>query len=118
VQSRAHAIWKGRGKLSSAADIAAAELLHDETTERWQDWLAKAGVAFAGPLRARSSRTSIFSVGGHRRPWRVLCPVEVFRREIENGDLVVLSDVATLENESYFQITKSPRSKTVSVFSA
>ena len=46
-----------------------------------------------------------------------LCPVEVFRREIESGDLVILSDIATLENESYFLITKTARSRAVSAFS-
>ena len=45
-----------------------------------------------------------------------LCPVEVFRREIENGDLVILSDVATLEDESYFLITKLTRSKAAASF--
>ncbi|MNL61325.1 DNA-binding transcriptional activator GcvA [compost metagenome] len=46
-----------------------------------------------------------------------LCPVEVFRREIEHGDLIVLSPIATLEDESYYLITKNLRSKPVAAFS-
>ena len=36
-----------------------------------------------------------------------LCPVEVFSREIATGDVVVLSDIATMEDESYFVVTRT-----------
>ncbi|XUR34876.1 LysR substrate-binding domain-containing protein [Rhizobium leguminosarum bv. trifolii] len=45
-----------------------------------------------------------------------LCPVEVFRREIERGDLLVLSGVATAENHGYYVISNSWAKKPVRRF--
>ena len=107
-----------KGELRAVQAIASADLLHDETTSRWRDWFARAGVttgqSLRGPIFQDFNLLATAVIAGHGV---ALCPVEVFRREIESGDLVILSDIATLEDESYFLITKTARSKAVSVFS-
>lgn len=107
-----------KGELKTPQAIASADLLHDETTSRWREWLAKAGQVpeqtLRGPVFQDFNLLATAVIAGHGV---ALCPIEVFRREIDNGDLVVLSDIATLENESYFLITKAVRSKAASAFS-
>ncbi|HEV7319698.1 MAG TPA: LysR substrate-binding domain-containing protein [Ensifer sp.] len=107
-----------KGQLNSPEAIACADLLHDETTSRWRDWYTRAGQVAAQPLRGPVFQDfnllATAVIAGHGV---ALCPVEVFRREIESGDLVVLSEVATLEDEGYFLITKTTRSKAVAAFS-
>ena len=107
-----------KGELNGAQAIASADLLHDETVSRWRDWFARAGVAagqtLRGPIFQDFNLLATAVIAGHGV---ALCPVQVFRREIEGGDLMILSDIATLEEESYFLITKSTRTKAVSAFS-
>lgn len=67
----------------------------------------------AGPIFQDFNLLATAVIAGHGV---ALCPIEVFRREIENGDLVILSDIATLEEESYFLITKKARSKAIAAF--
>ncbi len=106
-----------KGGLNSVQAIASADLLHDETASRWRDWFAKAGAAtgqtLRGPIFQDFNLLATAVIAGHGV---ALCPIEVFRREIENGDLVILSDIATLEEESYFLITKKARSKAIATF--
>ncbi|HEV7309311.1 LysR substrate-binding domain-containing protein [Ensifer sp.] len=106
------------GALNSLQAIAGADLLHDETTSRWRDWFARSGQegarAMRGPVFQDFNLLATAVIAGHGV---ALCPVEVFRREIDSGDLVVLSDIATLEDESYFLITRTSRSKAASAFS-
>jgi LysR family glycine cleavage system transcriptional activator len=45
-----------------------------------------------------------------------LCPVQVFSQEIQRGDLVVISDIATLEDKGYHIIARTPPRKTVTSF--
>lgn len=107
-----------KGALNSPQAIASADLLHDETTARWRDWFARAGQeatqTLRGPVFQDFNLLATAVIAGHGV---ALCPVEVFRREIECGDLVVLSEIATLEDEGYFLITKTTRSKAVTAFS-
>ncbi|KOF15417.1 LysR family transcriptional regulator [Ensifer adhaerens] len=109
-----------KGALDTPEAITTADLLHDETTARWQEWFATAGLPMArppqrGPVFQDFNLLATAVIAGHGV---ALCPVEVFRREIERGDLLILSQIATLEDESYFLITKSTRSKPVAAFSA
>ncbi|MGF6173445.1 LysR substrate-binding domain-containing protein [Ensifer sp. 4252] len=109
-----------KGGLDTPQAIATADLLHDETTVRWQEWFATAGLPIVrpplrGPVFQDFNLLATAVIAGHGV---ALCPVEVFRREIDRGDLVVLSQIATLEDESYFLITKSTRTKPVAAFSA
>ncbi|ACP27066.1 transcriptional regulator, LysR family [Sinorhizobium fredii NGR234] len=107
-----------KGRLDDAERIAHADLLHDETTAHWQTWFARAGLqttAARGPVFQDFNLLATAAIAGHGV---ALCPVEVCRREIENGDLIVLSDLSVLEQESYFLISKSSRHKAVSAFCA
>jgi LysR family glycine cleavage system transcriptional activator len=108
-----------KGALDTAEAIVTADLLHDETVTRWRDWFVKAGQPTTGPPRGPVFQDfnllATAVIAGHGV---ALCPVEVFRREIDGGDLVVLSSVATLEDESYFLITRTTRGKGVAAFSA
>jgi len=106
-----------RGALESAEQIAAADLLHDETTAHWQRWFARAGVPQprtpGGPVFQDFNLLATAAIAGHGV---ALCPVEVCRREIETGDLIVLSNLSVLESESYFLISKASRQKAVAAF--
>ncbi|WEX88752.1 LysR substrate-binding domain-containing protein [Sinorhizobium garamanticum] len=108
-----------KGSISTPDEIAAADLLHDETTRHWQHWLTKAELSLcqplSGPVFQDFNLLATAAIAGHGV---ALCPVEVCRREIENGDLIVLSDIAVLEDESYFLISKISRQKAVSAFCA
>ncbi|WP_331372650.1 LysR substrate-binding domain-containing protein [Sinorhizobium chiapasense] len=108
-----------KGNIDSPDEIAAADLLHDETTRHWQHWFTKAGLPprqpLSGPVFQDFNLLATAAIAGHGV---ALCPVEVCRREIENGDLIVLSDLAVLEDEGYFLISKVSRQKAVSAFCA
>ena len=98
-----------RGKPQTAREIAAADLLHDETPDRWLNWCRKAGLQPDGPLRGPVFQDfnllATAVIAGHGI---ALCPTEVFRRELVSGDLVILSDVETLNDENYFLVTARP----------
>jgi len=101
---------------TSADGIAAADLLHDETPAAWAAWFEKAGVPAQkarGPVFQDFNLLATAVIAGHGV---ALCPVEVFRREIERGDLVILSDIATLQDEGYFMISRAPSAKAVRNF--
>lgn len=108
-----------KGNLANAQQIATADLLHDETVDHWQRWFTKAGVPppriLRGPVFQDFNLLATAAIAGHGV---ALCPVEVCRREIKNGDLIVLSDIAILEEESYFLISKASRQKAVVAFCA
>lgn len=106
-----------KGSINHATQIATADLLHDETTVHWAQWLDKAGVSLTqtlrGPVFQDFNLLATAAIAGHGV---ALCPVELCRREIENGDLVVLSDIPILEEESYFLICKASPQKSISAF--
>lgn len=106
-----------RGQPMTAQDIADADLLHDETPERWRDWCREAGLqpdkTLRGPVFQDFNLLATAVIAGHGI---ALCPTEVFRREIERGDLVVLSDVETLGDEGYFLITARPANRQAQQF--
>ncbi|WP_292231945.1 LysR substrate-binding domain-containing protein [Mesorhizobium sp.] len=45
-----------------------------------------------------------------------LCPIQVFRREIAQGDLVVLSEIATLEDQGYYLLRAHDADPAVDAF--
>jgi DNA-binding transcriptional LysR family regulator len=91
-----------KSKLSGPPEIAAADLLHDETTAPWRDWFEKASPGLRpllrGPIFQDFNLLATALIAGHGV---ALCPVEVFAREIASGDLVLLSEIATLEHQAY-----------------
>ncbi len=101
-----------RGRPITSQEIARADLLHDETPERWFNWCRKAGLqpdkAPRGPVFQDFNLLATAVIAGHGI---ALCPTEVFRREIDRGDLVILSDIETLSDEGYFLITAKPASE-------
>ena len=107
-----------KGRLDDAERIAGADLLHDETTAHWQSWFAKAGLRMAAPRGSVFQDFNLLATAAIAGHGVALCPVEVCRREIANGDLVVLSEIAVLEEEGYFLISRASRQKAVSAFCA
>ncbi|MBX5174329.1 LysR family transcriptional regulator [Rhizobium sp. NZLR1b] len=97
--------------------FAAADLLHDESADGWREWFRKtdikAPVPVRGPIFQDFNILATAVIAGHGV---ALCPVEVFRREIDRGDLVVLSDIATAETQGYYLITSSWAKKPVRRF--
>jgi LysR family transcriptional regulator, glycine cleavage system transcriptional activator len=99
------------------ADIARANLLHDESAANWTQWFVKAGVspmpAMKGPIFQDFNLLATSVIAGHGV---ALCPIEVFSREIAAGDVMILSDVATMEDENYFVVTQSRTRSEVGAF--
>ena len=93
----------GRQQLRTASGIAAADLLHDENRQGWREWFSEAGLPNVdvgnGPVFADFNILATAVIAGHGV---ALCPVDVFRDELKRGDLVVLSDVSTNRDKSYF----------------
>jgi len=92
-----------KGRLETPANIAAADLLHDETRQGWQEWFSKSGMAKGdvgnGPVFADFNILATAVIAGHGV---ALCPTEVFREELRRGDLIVLSDISTDDDKGYF----------------
>ena len=107
-----------KGALDSVEAIAEADLLHDETREDWGTWFEKAGLevenAARGSIFADFNMLSTAVIAGHGI---ALCPTEVFHHEITRGDLIVLSDISTRDDEGYYLVTLSEPAKSVQVFS-
>ena len=92
-------------------------LLHDEVTSDWDEWFAAAGQtpknAKHGPVFADFNFLATAVAAGHGV---ALCPVEVCRREIAAGDLVVLSDTTTAPKEGYYLLSEKTRTRAATVF--
>ncbi|QRM33141.1 LysR substrate-binding domain-containing protein [Microvirga sp. VF16] len=83
-----------------------ATLLHDEVASAWEDWFDKAGFRpeglIHGPVYQDFNLLATAVIAGHGV---ALCPIEVFRRELTQGDLIILSNVSTLSDQGYYVIT-------------
>lgn len=94
-----------------------AVLLHDEISAAWDEWFAAAGCAPEnvkhGPVFADFNFLATAVIAGHGV---ALCPIEVFRREIAAGDLVVLSDVTVFPSEGYYLLSEKVRTRAVTAF--
>lgn len=114
VASAAYVRERGEGL---EGRLEGARLLHDATTQDWEDWFAAAGFRPSGftngPVSPDFNYLFTAVLAGHGV---ALCPVEVFRQEIERGDLVVLSDIATRKDQGYFIVTPERRVPTVANF--
>lgn len=106
------------GRLSSPRAIRdRADLLHDESRTPWSNWFraagAKAGDDLPGTLFQDFNLLGTAVIAGHGV---ALCPVEVIRREIARGDLVVLSDRAVLADRDYAIFARKPLRRPVRLF--
>ncbi|WP_341643227.1 LysR substrate-binding domain-containing protein [Thauera sp. SDU_THAU2] len=92
-------------------------LLHDASMQAWEDWFAVAGFRpkrfTHGPVFPDFNYLFAAVLAGQGV---ALCPVEVFGWEIARGDLVVLSDIATCTDESYYIVTTERRPPAVTQF--
>lgn len=99
------------------ARMNGATLLHDEVTTAWEDWFTAAGYRpeglIHGPVFQDFNLLATAVIAGHGV---ALCPIEVFRRELAQGDLVVLSNVSTLADQGYFVITDQNAARPVRKF--
>lgn len=92
--------------------LGRADLLHDETRQSWSEWFASAGMEHVaisrGPVYQDFNLLAGSIFAGHGIG---LCPVEIFRREITRGDLVVLSDFGIMQDQWYYLVTpvEAPR---------
>jgi DNA-binding transcriptional LysR family regulator len=97
--------------------LEGAKLLHDETITAWDDWFVKAGhkpdSLTHGPVYQDFNLLATAVIAGHGV---ALCPIEVFRREIADGDLIILSNVATLEDHGYYLVSDAHSSNLVTTF--
>ena len=106
---------KLRGPFNSPSEIASADLLHDETQDAWRDWFRKAGLpvknSLAGPIFQDFNLLATAVIAGHGI---ALCPTALLREELRRGDLIVLSEIETLEDSGYFLITdKQPTNRVI-----
>lgn len=83
-----------------------AMLLHDEVISAWEEWFIRAGYRpenlTHGPVYQDFNLLATAVIAGHGV---ALCPTEVFRRELASGDLVILSDISTLDDEGYYLLS-------------
>jgi LysR family transcriptional regulator, glycine cleavage system transcriptional activator len=105
------------GPMDSLAAIASAALLHDEDREGWRAWVRTAGlsgeVAAAGPIFQDFNMLATALIAGHGV---ALCPTDVFRNEIERGDIIVLSDIEIDTGKSYYVLSRKSKNTTVDTF--
>lgn len=99
------------GQLSQPREILSVDLLHDENRDGWRNWAMKAGVRGVdisrGPVFADFNILATAVIAGHGV---ALCPVDVFREELQRGDLVKLSEIAVDEDKGYFLTMRQPGS--------
>lgn len=105
------------GAIDSGNAIAESDLLHDASRDDWRVWLRRAGLrddhAAKGHIFEDFNMLATSVIAGHGV---ALCPIEVFRREIARGDLVVLSDICTRETQGYYLLASSTPTRTVKAF--
>lgn len=99
------------GPFDTPEHFTTAPLLHDESRKGWRDWFATADVPWTGgdnwPVYQDFNLLFTAAIAGHGI---ALCPVDTFRNEIEAGDLIILSDIAT-NTESYYFGTYSEKTQ-------
>ncbi|MBE1275888.1 LysR substrate-binding domain-containing protein [Enterovibrio baiacu] len=97
------AFLQSQGQLDTPEQMLTAPLIHDENRKGWQEWFEAAGVPWKAtdswPLYQDFNLLATAVIAGHGI---ALCPVEVFRLEIERGDLIVLSDISTKNDMGYY----------------
>ncbi|MDO9417756.1 LysR substrate-binding domain-containing protein [Pararhizobium sp.] len=107
------------GKLDTPLALSRAQLLHDETRQGWEEWFRVAGApqpeVMTGPVFQDFNLLATALIAGHGV---ALCPTAVFRAELEHGDLVIVSDIETQSDKSYFMITDSSVSRQTAAFTA
>lgn len=95
------------GPFDTAEAIANSPLLHDERRKGWEEWFNAAGISWTAddhwPTYPDFNILATALIAGHGI---ALCPIEVFRTEINRGDLVILSDISTKSESSYYVMSR------------
>lgn len=114
-----HFVKRNSG-LKRPETLVRASLLHDESRDGWREWCERAGLtglkrprSLSGPIFQDFNMLATAVIAGHGIG---LCPVNVFRAEIERGDLVVLSDIATNEDKGYYMMWRDTAGPLVTQF--
>ena len=91
------------GPFVSPEHIAQAPLLHDEDREGWRAWCEVADIQWSEgdswPVYQDFNLLVTAAIAGHGI---ALCPVEPFSKEIERGDLIILSNLSTNQDAAYY----------------
>lgn len=106
-----------RPEIFQSNGLEGADLLHDESVDGWAQWFEKAGMKRIRPLRGPVYQDFNLLTGAIMAGHGVaLCPIQVFRREILQGDLVVLSEIATLKDQAYYLLRGHDADRAVDAF--
>ena len=99
------------GRRLKPSDLAAADLLHDCDTVGWERWFRETNVAIQSSLTGDIYEDfGLLGSAALAGQGVALCPVELISQELSRGDLVVISDVPTLEERKYSVIVpETPR---------
>lgn len=105
------------GDLSTPEKIARVPLLHDNDRNIWTAWFHSAGLNLTTPLSGiiyeDFNLMSTAAIAGHGV---ALCPVELVRADIEQKNLVVLSDVGVKCHGNYLLLHRKVPSSSVLAF--
>jgi DNA-binding transcriptional LysR family regulator len=99
------------GPFDSPEQFAKVPLLHDEYRDGWRKWFKAQGMSLPendnSPVYPDFNLLATAVIAGHGM---ALCPVEVFRHEIEQGDLIILSDASVNTGAAYYVSFRQPAS--------
>jgi DNA-binding transcriptional LysR family regulator len=105
------------GDLSTPEKLARVPLLHDNDRGVWASWFRSAGVTLEAPLGGvvyeDFNLMSTAAIAGHGV---ALCPVELVREDIQQNNLVVLSDIGVKCAGNYLLLHRKVPSATVQAF--
>jgi DNA-binding transcriptional LysR family regulator len=99
------------GPFDSPEQFAKVPFLHDEYRDGWRKWFKAQGMSLPendnSPVYPDFNLLATAVIAGHGM---ALCPVEVFRHEIEQGDLIILSDASVNTGAAYYVSFRQPAS--------
>lgn len=89
------------GRKPTAAEIAQGDLLHDCDTTGWLRWFRAAGLrrrTVAGDIYEDVGLLAAAALAGQGI---ALCPIKLIGQELAQGELVIVSDIAILQERQY-----------------
>jgi DNA-binding transcriptional LysR family regulator len=103
-------LLKRHGPFRRPADVIAAPLVHDGSTEQWAGWLAKAGIATATPLTGMVCEDGMLTRAAMLNGLGIaLTRPLLLEQELAAGSLVVLWDLGVGSGEDYYLCTRNDR---------
>ncbi|MEO1198892.1 MAG: LysR substrate-binding domain-containing protein [Pseudomonadota bacterium] len=90
------------GPFHRPADLLDAPLIHDWDTAAWRQWFARVGIHVPGSLPGDIYEDfGLVAYAALTGQGIALCPQDLVRRELENGDLEFVSTVSVLNERRY-----------------